>query len=88
MNNVNSIQSEVNIMRGSVQSVSVFAVIAAYYSRVLEQVVTVSQARAMVNAQCAFVALVMPLDLGYTYRVVALVWFALALLQCKIRLAE
>lgn len=78
MNNVNSIQSEV-------KTVSIFAIIASYYSSILEQVVTISQAKAMVNAQCAFVALVMPVDLGYTYRLVALVWFALSLLQCKIR---
>lgn len=78
MNSVNSIQSEV-------QKVSLFAIIAAYYSSILDQVVTVAQAKSMVNAQCAFFALVMPVDLGYTYRVVALVWFALSLLQCKIR---
>lgn len=78
MNSVNSIQSEV-------QKVSIFAIIAGYYSSLLDQVVTVAQAKSMVNAQCAFVALVMPVDLGYTYRVVALAWFALSLLQCKIR---
>lgn len=79
MNNVKTIQNEV-------QTMSVFAIIAGYYSQILEQTITVCQTKALVNAQCAFVALVMPVDFGMTYRFVALVWFIIALLQCKIRL--
>lgn len=79
MNNVKTLESEM-------QSVGVFAVIAAYYSRILEQTVNVEQAKSLVNAQCAFMALVMPIDLGYTYRIITLVWFVLSVLQCRIKL--
>lgn len=81
MNNVKTIQNEV-------QSVNVFALIASYYSRILEQTVTTSQAKSLVNAQCAFVALIMPLELGILYRIIALLWFAISVLQCKSRLAD
>lgn len=81
MNTVKTIQNEA-------QNVSVFAIIAVYYSRILEQAVTVSQAKSMVNAQCAFVALIMPLELGLLYRFIALLWFAIAVLQCKQRLSD
>lgn len=81
MNNVKTIQSET-------QSVGIFAFIAAYYSRILEQTVSISQAKALVNAQCAFVAFVMPIELGIAYRALALLWFVLALLQCKSRLQD
>lgn len=79
MNNVKTIESEM-------QSAGIFAVIAAYYSRILEQTVNVEQAKSLVNAQCAFMALVMPFDLGYTYRVITLVWFILSVVQCRIRM--
>lgn len=78
MNNVNIIQNEV-------QSFNIFVVLANYYSNMLEQTISISQAKAIANAQCAFIAFVMPLDLGYLYRIVALLWFVLALLQCKSR---
>lgn len=81
MNNVKTIKSEV-------KTVSILAIIAAYYSRILEQTVTVSQTKSLINAQCAFVALVMPADLGITYRIIALAWFGMALLQCKIKLQD
>lgn len=76
------------IIKSEVQVMNVFELLAAYYSRILEQLVTADQAKSLVNAQCAFVALVMPIDLGYLYRIVALVWFAVAVLQCKIKMAD
>lgn len=81
MNNVKTLENEM-------QSVGIFAVIAAYYSRILEQTVNIEQAKSLVNAQCAFMALIMPLDLGYTYRIVTLVWFVLSVVQCRIKLGD
>ena len=72
----------------NMQTVGVFAMIAAYYSRLLEQDVTVRQAKALVNAQCAFVALVLPCDLGFIYHSLAFIWFLVAVLQCKERMNE
>lgn len=78
MNNVNTIQNEV-------RTFNVFVIIANFYSCMLEQTVTISQAKALTNAQCAFFAFVMPVDLGYLYRILAMLWFVLALLQCRSR---
>ena len=76
------------LVRKEMQTIGIFAMIAAYYSRILEQTVTVRQAKALVNAQCAFVALVLPCDLGFIYHTLAFVWFLVAVLQCKERMNE
>lgn len=76
------------LVRKEMQTMGIFAMIAAYYSRILEQTVTVRQAKALVNAQCAFVALVLPCDLGFIYHALAFVWFLVAVLQCKERMNE
>ena len=44
---------------------------------------SVSRAKALVNAQCGFIALIMPLDLGIVYRLVALAWFVTAVARCR-----
>lgn len=80
MNTAKTIQSEI-------QTVSILSVIAGYYSRMLEQVVSVDQTKSLISAQCAFLALVLPFDLGYTYRIVTLLWFVYSVLQCKIKMS-
>lgn len=57
--------------------------VAAWYSTLLEENVSVSRAKALVNAQCGFIALIMPLDLGIIYRLVALAWFVTAVARCR-----
>lgn len=80
MNTAKTIQSEI-------QTVSILSVIASYYSRMLEQAVSVDQTKSLISAQCAFLALVLPFDLGYTYRIVTLLWFVYSVLQCKIKMS-
>ncbi|MCM1078643.1 MAG: hypothetical protein NC344_03330 [Bacteroidales bacterium] len=65
-----------------------FTAISAWYGRILEQTVTVRQAKAMVMAQVAFFCLILPLELGPVYRTAALAWFAYTLSQCRLRMAE
>lgn len=65
------------------ESVNVFALIAAYYSHLLEEEITIPKAKALVMAQCAFIAFIMPFEMGWAYRVVALAWFFTSLLRCK-----
>ena len=78
-----------NILRRKDMAVKAFsAAIAAWYSDMLEQNVTERQAIAMVKAQLAFFALILPLELGMVYRAAALALFASALLQCRRRMAE
>lgn len=78
-----------NILRRKDMAVrTLSAAIAAWYSDILEQTVTERQAIAMVKAQLAFFALILPLELGMVYRAVALALFASALLQCRRRMAE
>lgn len=74
------------LVKKEMQAIGIFAMIAAYYSRILEQTVTVRQAKALVNAQCAFVALILPCELGIVYHALAFVWFLAAVLQCKERM--
>lgn len=57
--------------------------VASWYASLLEESVSVQRAKALVNAQCGFVALIMPLDLGIIYRLVALVWFVTAVARCR-----
>lgn len=86
MNNVNILQNQAsNIKNQSIVSCILIA-IANYYSNILEQTVTVSQTKSLINAQCAFFALIMPMDLGMLYRAVALAWFVISVVQCKQRL--
>ena len=57
--------------------------VAGWYSTLLKENVSVSRAKAPVNAQCGFIALIMPLDLGIVYRLVALAWFVTAVARCR-----
>lgn len=76
--------NEITIQSG-IEKVNIFAVIASFYSSILEQEVTIAQTKSLVNAQCAFCALVMPLELGFAYRIIALLWFVISVLHCKQR---
>lgn len=62
---------------------SLFEQLAIIYSGILEEEVSVSKTRALVNVQCAFFAVIMPIDLGYVYRILALVWFVISLLRAR-----
>lgn len=57
--------------------------VAAWYTTLLEENVSVQRAKALINAQCGFIALIMPFDLGMTYRFAALIWFVAAVARCR-----
>lgn len=76
MNNVSAVSKKTSTF-------SVFCFIASYYSRVLDEQLTVSQTKAIVCAQCAFIAVVMPFDFGMLYRAVAVAWFVVSMLRCR-----
>lgn len=62
---------------------AVMDAISCYYAALLNEEVSVARTKALINAQLGFFALIMPMDLGYIYRIAAFLWFAIALLQCK-----
>lgn len=86
MNNVNIIQNQTSNIPNQSIVANILMAIANYYSNILEQTVTVSQTKALINAQCAFIALIMPIELGVLYRFISLAWFVIAVLQCKQRM--
>lgn len=86
-NNVSTaLGNEIRHLANSIEAV--FAAIATWYSAILEQNVTVRQAKALVMAQVAFLAMVFPADLGMVYRAASLALFAGSLLLCRQRMAE
>lgn len=57
--------------------------LAHLYSRILEEKITPSQALRLLNAQLAFLFLAFPLYFPMPVRILFLVWFATALIQCR-----
>lgn len=56
-----------------------------YYSYVLNEDVSRTRAKAMTEAQMAFFATVMPMDYPVIIRLVACVWFVMALRKLRIK---
>ena len=57
--------------------------LAAYYSSVLGQQVTLRQTFLLLNAQAAFLFTVFPLDCSFVLRLLCVVWLVSALLKCR-----
>ncbi len=54
-----------------------------FYSEILGEKVSLSQALALLNAQAAFVFAIFPADMSFALRAVGLAWLVSALLNCK-----
>ncbi len=54
-----------------------------YYSKILNQKLTLKQTRVLVNAQAAFICAIMPADCSLWLRMVCGIWLVSALLKCK-----
>ncbi len=60
-----------------------FRMLGKYYSDVLERDISLCQAKALTEAQAAFLAAVMPADYNLLLRTLACAWFVIALRKCR-----
>lgn len=54
-----------------------------YYSAVCEKELTFSQTLLLLNAQAAFIATAMPLDMHLLIRIACCAWLVISLLKCE-----
>lgn len=80
--------NNVSVISKKTSTFNVFSFIAAYYSRVLDEQLSVAQTKAIVCAQCAFISVIMPFDFGMLYRAIAVAWFVIAMLRCRTEMRE
>ena len=54
-----------------------------YYSKILEEKISVKQTLLLLNAQISFVLAIFPANFSLILRFLFMVWFATAVVQCK-----
>jgi acyl-CoA reductase-like NAD-dependent aldehyde dehydrogenase len=54
-----------------------------YYSKILEEKISVKQTLLLLNAQISFVLAIFPANFSLILRFLFIVWFATAVVQCK-----
>jgi hypothetical protein len=58
-------------------------ILSNYYSKILEEKISVKQTLLLLNAQISFVFAIFPANFSLILRFLFIVWFATAVVQCK-----
>jgi hypothetical protein len=61
----------------------IIVALSLYYSKILEEKISVKQTLLLLNAQIAFIFAIFPASFSLILRFLLIVWFATAVIQCK-----